>query len=149
MSQTRVRVLARLSAMESYGILNSRKRAIIALVHSFVFMGIAMMGLASAPKRGLLFPHRAITGGNIALFCVYFIVTSVLLILTRYSRCSRERVYFAFCSASASVGLLRAVVGDPVPHVGQVARVLLLGTAVVVGFGILAAHSQPTTVAEN
>ncbi|ABF42910.1 hypothetical protein Acid345_3910 [Candidatus Koribacter versatilis Ellin345] len=135
--------------METYGILNNRKRAIIALVHSFVFLGIAMIRLASAPKAGLLLPQRAFTAGNIAVFCVYFIVTSVLLILTGYSRCLRERAYFAFCSASASVGLLRAVVGDPVSHVGPIARVLLLGTAVVIGFAILSAHSQTATPAET
>ncbi len=149
MSQTADLPVRRLSAMESYGILTNRKRAIIALVHSFVFLGIAMMGLASAPKAGLLLPHRAYTAGNIAVFCVYLIVTSVLLILTWYSRCVRERAYFAFCSASASVGLLRAVVGDPVAHIGPVARVLLLGTAVVIGFAILSAHSQGATIAES
>jgi len=134
--------------METYGILNNRKRAIIALVHSFVFLGIAMMGLASAPKAGLFLPVRAFTTGNIAVFCVYLIVTSVLLTLIGYSKCSRERAYFAFCSASASVGLIRAMVGDPVSHVGPVARVLLLATAVVIGFVILSAHSQTAAVAE-
>lgn len=135
--------------METYGILNNRKRAIIALVHSIVFLLIAVAGLASAPKSGLFYPERAFTGDNIAIFCVYLIVSSVLLILTRYSRCLRERAYFAFCSASASVGLLRAIVGDPVPHVGPVARVLLLATAVWIGFAILSVHSQPAAVPES
>jgi hypothetical protein len=134
--------------METYGILNNRKRAIIALVHTFVFLGIAMMGLSSRPKKGLLYPQHAFTAGNISIFCVYLIVTSVLLTLARYSRCTRERIYFAFCSGSAAVGLLRAIVGDPVAHVGPVARVALLTTAAVVGFGIFAAHSS-TAVPEN
>ncbi len=135
--------------METYAILNNRKRAIIALVHSVVFLLIAVVSLHSAPKSGLLYPERAFSGGNIAIFCVYLIVSSVLLVLTRYSRCLRERAYFAFCSASASVGLLRAIVGDPVPHVGPIARVLLLATAVWIGFAILGAHAHPSPLPEN
>jgi hypothetical protein len=124
-------------------ILTTRKRAIIALVHSIVFLIIAGFGLGSRPKTGLLYPQQAFTAGNIAIFCVYLIVSSVLLLLTGYSRGFREKAYFAFCSASASVGLLRALFGDPVAHVGPVARVLLLATAVAIGFSILNAHSQP------
>src|ERR1700760_4876048 len=118
MSQTGSSGPPTLGPMEIYGILNSRKRAIIALVHSLVFLGIAMMGLGSVPKSGLLYPVRALTAGNIAIFCVYLIVSGVLWTMTAYSRCARERMYFAFCSCSASVGMLRSLVGDPVPHVG-------------------------------
>ena len=131
--------------METYGILNSRKRAIIALIHSVVFLGIAILGLTSAPKTGLFYPYLAISAGKIAIFCVYLIVSSVLLILTGYSRCVREKLYFAFCTASASVGLVRALVGDPVHYVGAISRVLLLGVAVFVGFSILNAHSSAMT----
>jgi hypothetical protein len=132
--------------MESYGILTNRKRAIIALVHSVVFLGIAAIGLTARPKVGLLYPQHAFSAGNVAVFCVYLIVSSVLLILTGYSRSAKERIYFAFCSASASVGLLRALFGDPIAHAGPIARVLLLGTAVVIGFAILASHSDPQTL---
>lgn len=149
MSQTPGAAFLRLWAMEIYGILNNRKRAIIALVHSIVFLGIAIIGLQSAPKNGLLLPQRAFTAGNIAIFCVYLIVTSVLLILTGYSRCFRERSYFAFCSASAGIGFLRAIFGDPIPHLGPIVRVLLLGTAVCIGFLILSVHSQPDAVPGN
>jgi hypothetical protein len=132
--------------MEPCAILTTRKRAIIALVHSVVFLIIACFGLGSRPKNGLLYPQQAFTAGNIAIFCVYVIVSSVLLILTRYSGGIKERAYFAFCSASASVGLLRALFGDPVAHVGPVARVLLLATAVAIGFSILNADSQPEVI---
>ncbi len=133
-----------------FGILNNRKRAIIALVHSVVFLAIAMIGLQSPPRTGLFTAQGPqFTPGKIAIFFVYLIVTSVLLILTRYARCAQERAYFAFCSSSAGVGLLRALFGDPIAHVGPVARVLLLGIAVVVGFAILTAHSQPEAVSEN
>ena len=135
--------------MDRYAILNSRKRAIIALVHSVIFLAIATIGLQSRPKAGLLFPQHAFSGGNIAIFSVYLIVTSVLLILMRYSHCVKERAYFAFCSASAGVGLLRAIFGDPVAHVGPAARVLLLATAVLIGIAILAAHSQPQRLHES
>ncbi len=136
--------------MERYGILNNRKRAIIALVHSVVFLVIAMVGLQSPPKTGLFTAQgRMFTGGRVAIFCVYLIVTSVLLILTVYSLCMRERLYFGFCSSSAAVGLLRALFGDPVPHLGPVARVVLLGTAVMIGFAILSFHTQPQRIAEN
>ena len=132
--------------MESYGILTNRKRAIIALVHSIVFLGIATIGLTARPKTGLLYPQHAFSAGNIAIFCVYLIVSSVLVILTRYSRGAKERAYFAFCSASASVGLLRALFGDPIAHAGPIARVMLLATAVVIGFAILASHSETQTL---
>lgn len=132
-----------------YGILNSRKRAIIALVHSIVFLAIAMAGLYSPPKTGLFTASGlAFTPGKAAIFFVYLIVTSILLILVRYSRCRHERMYFAFCSSSAGVGLLRALFGDPVPHVGPMARVLLLSVAVVVGFAILQVHSQTEPLPE-
>ncbi len=128
--------------MESYGILNNRKRVIIALIHSFVFLGIAIMSLPSAPKAGLLYPAKDFSAGNIAVFCVYLIVSSVLGVLVRYSRGLKERAYFGFCTATASIGLLRALIGDPVPHVGPIARVLLLTTAVFFGFAMLSAFSE-------
>ncbi len=133
-----------------YGILNSRKRAIIALIHSIVFLAIATIGLQASPKTGLLTAQGVFfSPGRIAIFFVYLIVTSVLLILIRYSRCRQERMYFAFCSASAGVGLFRALFGDPVPHAGPVARVLLLGIAVFLGFAVLVSHSQPEAVPER
>lgn len=135
--------------MDLYGILNSRKRAVIALAHSLVFLAIAVAGLHGAPKSGVLYPERAFTAPRIAILCVYLIVTSVLAVLARYSRCVKERAYFAFCTASAGVGVLRALFGDPVPYVGPIARVLLLGTAVAIGFSILNAHSQAEAVPEN
>lgn len=135
--------------MESYAILTNRKRAIIALIHSVVFLSIATIGLASRPKAGLLYPQIAFSTGKLAIFAVYLIVTTVLLVLTHYSRCLRERAYFGFCSASAGVGLVRALFGDPVPHIGPVARVLLLSTAVFLGFVVLAAHSQAQPVPES
>ena len=44
--------------MNDFGVLTNRKRALIALIHSLVFLGIAMHGFAS-PKAGVLLPGRA------------------------------------------------------------------------------------------
>jgi hypothetical protein len=41
--------------MNDFGVLSTRKLAGIALVHSFLFLGIAVPGLA-APKPGSLLP---------------------------------------------------------------------------------------------
>ena len=41
------------TVMNDFGVLNNRKRALIALIHSFVFLGIAMHGFVS-PKAGIL-----------------------------------------------------------------------------------------------
>ena len=59
------------------------------------------------------------------LLAIYIIVTAVLLILLRFSACARERLYFAFCAASAAFGMVRIILGDPVLH-ANVLRVLLL-----------------------
>ena len=136
--------------MESYAILNSRKRAIIALAHSIVFLGIAAAGLYGAPKTGLFTSQgHLFTPGRVALFVVYLVVTSVLVTLAKYSRCFKERAYFGACGASAWVGMLRALFGDPVPHLGPVARVLLLSTAVVIGIAILAVHTDLRPLPES
>jgi hypothetical protein len=82
------------------------------------------------------------------LLGVYVVVTTVLLILLRYSRCVKERLYFALCAASAAFGLVRILLGDPVLH-ANVVRVLLLGCAVIIGTGILRTHSSATLVSES
>ena len=55
-------------------------------------------------------------------------MTTVLLVLLRFSRCAKERLYFGLCAASAAFGLVRILLGDPVLH-ANVLRVLLLGCA--------------------
>ncbi|MFZ0314022.1 MAG: hypothetical protein WAL85_15045, partial [Candidatus Korobacteraceae bacterium] len=79
---------------------------------------------------------------GIILLTIYVIVTTVLLILLRFSRCAKERLYFAFCAASAGFGLVRILMGDPVLH-ANVLRVLLLFCAVIIGTGILRSHATP------
>ena len=84
--------------------------------------------------------HGERASAGLALLGIYLIVTAVLLVLLRFSACARERLYFAFCAASAVFGLVRIVLGDPVLH-ANVLRVLLLLCAVVLGTAILRTHS--------
>jgi hypothetical protein len=122
-----------------YSILNSRKRAIIALVHSIAFGLLALYQLITRyhPVPLVAAPHA---GGAIALATIYLLVTGVLLVLARYSRARLEKLYFGCCATSAGVGLWRVTLGDPTVHLGSVVRVLMLGCAVIVGTMILRTH---------
>ncbi len=130
--------------MNRYGILNNAKRAVIALVHTVVFGLLAFYQLLIRQHPlPLLSAGRGHLAGPIALTTIYLIVTGVLLILLRYSQCSLERLYFTFCATSASIGLLRAVIGDPTAYAELAARVLLLGGAVIVGALVWRSHAHP------
>lgn len=128
--------------MNSYAILTNRKRAIIALIHSVVFLFIASRGASSPPLTAIWLPHESLTAPVIMLV-IYLIVSSILWQLTRVSRCFIERLYFGFCSLSATAGLLRSVFGDPPMHLAIIFRVLMLTCAVITGFVILKEHSEP------
>lgn len=125
--------------MESFSILNNRKRAIVALVHSVVFLVVAGIQAAVSHAEPLAIHGSNATSGLI-LLTIYVIVTTVLLLLLTASECKKERLYFALCAGSASFGLVRIVMGDQVLHVNLL-RVLLLGCAVLVGILILRTHS--------
>ncbi len=130
--------------MPDYAILTNRKRAIIALIHSIFFLLVALVQAASAPMPPVWIHIRTALAATIALLSIYVIVTAVLLILTWFSRCSLERLYFAFCSTSAATGLFRILFGDPPFHLAGIIRVLMLGLAVFTGFVILREHSEPS-----
>ena len=122
-----------------YTILNSRKRALIALVHTVFFMLLATWQSIGAPRSASLLRHRdaSVIAGGI----VYCIVTSVLVWLLAISASARERMYFGLCAASAGTALVRMLVGEiNVPGSG-VARVMMLGCAVIVGITILREHA--------
>ena len=125
--------------MESFSILNSRKRAIVALVHSIIFLAVAGIQAAVSHAEPLAIHGSRATSG-FTLLAVYVVVTTVLLLLLKASGCSKEKLYFALCAGSASFGLVRIVMGDQVLHVNLM-RVLLLGCAVLVGMLILRTHS--------
>ncbi len=131
--------------MNDFGILNTRKRALIALIHSLVFLGIAIHGFAS-PKAGVLLRGSGETG-DFVLIGIYLTVASILAWLVTLARCARERMYFGLCTGSATLGLLRTIFGDACLPAAQYLRLIMLTSAVVVGTWILRSFSQP--VAED
>jgi hypothetical protein len=128
-------------SMNEFGILNSRKRALTALVHSVVFLGIATHGFAS-PKAGILVPGLVPTAA-IILIAIYGAAAAILAWLVSISRCAKERIYFALCTCSASLGLLRTIFGDSSLPAAQYLRVILLSSAVVLGTWIFRSFSLP------
>ena len=122
-----------------YTILNSGKRALIALVHTVFFLLLATWQSMGAPRSASLLWHR--DGSVIAGGIVYSIVTSVLVWLLAISGSARERMYFGLCTASAATALVRMVVGEINVPGGGVARVVMLGCAVIVGVTILREHA--------
>jgi hypothetical protein len=129
--------------MNDFGVLNNRKRAVIALVHSLVFLGIAIHGFAS-PKAGVLL-HGFGNTGDIILIGIYLAVALILAWLVGVARGPRERVYFALCASSATFGLLRTIFGDTALPAAQYLRVIMLTSAVVVGTWIFLSFPRPVT----
>lgn len=121
--------------MNGYVILTNGKRGMVALAHSIVFLAIALRGMAGAVRPWHL---TSPFSGWIIPF-IYLLVSSVLVLLTAFSGAALERLYFAFCTASAGFGLLRSVLGDPPMHLAVYVRVALLVCAVVTGMLILRA----------
>jgi hypothetical protein len=126
--------------MNDFAILTNRKRAVIALVHSVVFLGIATHGFLSH-KSGIL--DGTAPSSDFILVMVYLTVTSILAWLVGISGCTRERLYFVLCAGSATFGLLRTAFGDSAVPAAQYLRVILLTSAVLVGTWILRSFSRP------
>ncbi len=124
----------------NFAILTNRKRALIALSHSVVFLGIASHGFVS-PKPAAVFqgPGAAAIVVSIA---IYFTVASILAWLVGISRCALERLYFGLCGCSATFGLLRIIFGDAALPAAQYVRVAMLTSAIVVGGLILQYFSR-------
>lgn len=120
--------------MNGFGVLTNRKRALIALIHSVVFLGVAVHGFAS-PKGGMF--HGSWPNSDFVLLMIYLSVASILAWLVSISRCLLERFYFTLCACSASFGLLRVVFGDSSLPAAQYLRVIMLVSAVAVGAFIL------------
>ncbi|MBZ5687148.1 MAG: hypothetical protein LAP86_19170 [Acidobacteriia bacterium] len=129
--------------MNDFGVLTNRKRAVIALIHSIVFLGIAFHGFVS-PKAGVL--HRSGTTGDFILIAIYLVVASILVWSVSISRGLVERAYFALCAVSASSGLLRTIFGDHALPPAQYLRILMLSAAVGLGILIVRSHSRPANV---
>ncbi len=126
--------------MDRFAIITNRKRAIIALIHSVFFLGVAGVQLAMSHAAAFSPRGEKVASGAI-LLAIYVIVTIVLLTLLRFSHCTKEKLYFALCAASAGFGLVRILLGDPALH-ANVLRVLLLFCAVMIGTEILRSHSE-------
>ena|SRR5271166_3319943 len=128
--------------MGAFSILTNRKRAIIALVHSVVFLGIAVRQMVAAnPAAGIWIPST-VSRGTWILCGVLAVVSSILLWLLVISRRWIEKFYFALCTLSATSGLLRTAAGDQAFHAGLYIRVMMLGSAVLVGVLIVRLHSR-------
>jgi len=135
--------------MSSYGILINRRRAIIALLHSIVFALIALHSITNASTVNPIWVHNSGLLLSLSMLTIYIVVSSVLIQLIRISRPAREKLYFGFCATSATVGLLRIVIGDQNLPAGQYLRLLMLLCAVVIAIGILHSHSRMSLAAEN
>lgn len=128
--------------MRGFSILTSRKRAIVALAHSIVFLLVAARQMvAYSPAAGVWIPS-AVRPGTWVLCGIFAIVSFVLLWLVIVSRGWMERIYFLFCAVSAIAGFVRTAAGDQAFHVGIYIRVVMLGGAVLVGMMIVRRHSS-------
>ena len=133
--------------MGEFSILTNRKRAVIALVHSIVFLLIASIQMASSSRAVGLWNPAVVPTSTWILGGVFVIVSGILLWLFAISRHWYERIYFALCAVSATSGLLRTAVGDQAFHAGVYVRVVMLATAVLVGVVITRVHSETPAAA--
>ena len=128
--------------MGEFAILTNRRRAIIALAHSVVFLLIATWQMiAATPAVGIWNP-ASVSRGTWILCAIFTIVSAILLWLLAISRGWMEKIYFALCTVSASSGLVRTAAGDHAFHAGLYIRVVMLGSAVLMGWMILRLHSE-------
>jgi hypothetical protein len=131
--------------MGRFFLLTNRKRAIIALVHTVAFLGIAAATAALAVR-----PLGAASSRSAwALAAVYLAVSAILAVLCGLSPDRRERLYFGLCAASAASGLARQVVGDPLLHAAVYARPAMLAGAIAMGLVIVRAHPRPAAEPER
>jgi hypothetical protein len=128
--------------MDGFSILTDRKRAIVALVHSVVFLLIAVRQMVAAtPTDGVWVPST-VQPGTWILCGIFAVVSSILLWLLIISHGWMEKFYFGFCTVSATSGLLRTTAGDQAFHSGIYIRVVMLVSAVLVGLLIVQRHSR-------
>src|ERR1700683_338039 len=129
-------------SMNGFSILTNRKRAIVALAHSLVFLLIAVRQMVAATPAAGVWIRSAVRPGTWILCAIFAIVSSILLWLLIISRGWMEKIYFAFCTISAGSGLLRIAAGDQVFHTGLYIRVVMLVSAAMVGLLIVRTHSR-------
>lgn len=130
------------SGMGEFSILTNRKRAMIALVHSVVFLLVAVRQMVAVNPAAGIRLTSPVPPGTWILCAIFAIVSSILLWLLFISRGWMERFYFGFCALSATSGLLRTAAGDQAFHAGLYVRVVMLVSAVLVGLLIVRTHSR-------
>ena len=135
--------------MGGFSILTNRKRAIIALVHSVVFLLIAVRQMVAAQPSAGIWVASTVSRGTWILCGIFAIVSAILLWLLVISRGWMEKFYFGFCTISASSGLVRTAAGDQTFHAGLYIRVVMLVSAVLVGLLIVRMHSRPLSRTES
>ena len=135
--------------MNEYAVITNRKRAIIALVHSVAFLLIALYNVATANALAPIWVRNSSFRSSLVVLSIFTIVSSVLIYLVRVSRGTTEKLYFAFCASSATLGLLRTIFGDAYLHAGQPLRVLMLLSAVTTGTLILRRHGAMSMAADS
>lgn len=128
--------------MGEFAILTNRKRALVALVHSVVFLLIAFRQMISATPAAGIWPPSSVRAGTWILCSIFTIVSTILVWLFGISRGRLEKLYFGMCALSASSGLLRTAAGDQIFHAGLYVRVAMLTSAVLVGLLIVQTHSD-------
>ena len=134
--------------MPDFAILTNAKRTRIALIHSVIFWLIAVRGVTSGTIVGAIWTKSPVPTSTLILISIYVIVSAVLVTLTCFSSCTREKLYFALCSSSASVGLVRYIAGDLNFHPAIYLRVMFLSAALITCAIILRQHSTPTLIPE-
>jgi hypothetical protein len=128
--------------MGGFSILTNRKRAIVALVHSVVFLLIAVRQMVAANPAAGIWVASTVSRGTWILCGIFAIVSGILLWLFVISRGWMEKFYFGLCTISATSGLVRTAGGDQTFHAGLYIRVVMLVSAVLVGFVIVRMHSH-------
>jgi hypothetical protein len=126
--------------MREFSILTNRKRAIVALAHSIIFLLIAVRQMVAAQPAAGVWISSAVPRRTWVLCGIFALVSAVLMWLFAVSSGWVEKIYFAFCTISASSGLLRIVAGDRTFHAGIYIRVVMLLSAVFVGLLIVRRH---------
>ncbi len=128
--------------MGGFSILTNRKRAIVALAHSVVFLMIAVRQMIAAQSAAGIWAASTVSRGTWILCGIFAIVSAILFWLLLISRGWTEKIYFGLCTVSASSGLLRTAAGDQAFHAGLYIRVVMLVSAVLVGLLIVREHSR-------
>ncbi len=135
--------------MAGFSILTNRKRAIVALVHSVVFLLIAVRQMVAAQPSTGIWVASTVSRGTWILCGIFAIVSAILFWLLVISSGWMEKFYFGFCTISATSGLVRTAAGDQTFHAGLYIRVVMLVSAVLVGLLIVRMHSRPLSPAES